>query len=212
MCLDSQARELIPFDKKLYYTHHSIVDIIHFCTGVLYDNSEEENILPKHLCKPCLQQMKTAFDLKTKCIESDKYLSSILCSTVSNISPQELSGISINGASHSMEYYEESVAEDDDSTDGNINDMSMQEEETKHLTKYKGSIDKSKKQKPRNMKSGGTSTCNICNKTFTYIKSYKRHMKNHKEEAYYSEANVVPCKNDELYFYNLRNEKNYLLF
>ncbi|CAO1389621.1 unnamed protein product [Diamesa tonsa] len=177
VCLDSQAGQLIPFFKKLSFTTYSIVDLIHFCTGVLYDDSEEENILPKHLCKPCLQKIKISYELKSKCIESDKYLSTILCSTGPTISGQELTGIELDEASFmpvsdAVEYYDDSMAntEENESTDDHFNDMVT--------------LAEIKKQRPaRNMKNSRISTCNICQREFKYSKSYKRHMKEHEAKA-----------------------------
>lgn len=157
----------------------------------MYDDSEEENILPKHLCKPCLQQMKTAFELKTKCIESDKYLSSILCSTAPIIQP-ELVGIGIDEPSNAIEYYDDSMAntEDNESSDQQSNDMVTLEDIIKHPKLIKNTNYKSTRQKPRNMKNSKITTCNICKRQFTYSKSYVRHMKQHEEDD-------NSCKNHE---------------
>lgn len=179
VCLDS-ARELVPFDKKLYYTQYSIIDLIHFCTGVVYNDSEEENILPKHLCIPCLEKIQTAYELKTKCVESDKYLSSILGSTVSH---QELPEILIDEpfmpSIEVLPYYEESMANtgENDSSDDYSNATYLMKE------LISGHSKTNKRVLPRNLKSGKSSTCNICQKVFKYSKSYNRHMERHEEES-----------------------------
>lgn len=156
-----------------------------------------------------MQKIQTAFELKTKCIESDKYLSSILCSTLPDISQQELPGIEIEETSFlpsldTMAYYGELIdyTGNDDSTDGHSNEDFMMDEQPP--VKYKSEIYKSKKRMvPRNMKSSKTSTCNICQKVFTYIKSYKRHMEKHEQESQAEEtykiqisdhSNDISCK------------------
>ncbi|CAO1382023.1 unnamed protein product [Diamesa serratosioi] len=186
VCLDS-ARELVPFNNQLHYTEYSIVDIIHFCTGVEYNDSEEENILPKHLCLPCLGKIHTAYELKLKCIESDKYLSSILGSTVPGIPHQELPGIDIDETTfmpslNTVSYYGEPM--DNQSSDGQSNISYFQEEQfSQPIEDNKDGLEKCKRRRGKNIKSSKMLICNICQKVFKYSKSYNRHMDKHKEEG-----------------------------
>lgn len=174
-----------------------------------------------------MQKIQTAYELKTKCIESDKYLSSILGSTLPEISQQELPGIEIDETPFlpsldTMAYYGELMdyTGNNDSTDGHSNENYMMDELIEQPpVQYKGEIYKSKKRMlPRNMKSGRTSTCNICQKVFTYIKSYKRHMEKHKQESQAEEtykiqisdhSNDLSCKNIK-HTYNFNDENIFI--
>jgi uncharacterized C2H2 Zn-finger protein len=141
------------------YASLSIAQMILYCVGINC-NTKADYVFPKNICEHCLEKLKVAHELKTKGIESDRYLQNILLSQTPEIDIDDhlltpFEPVPPSGLSDIID------EEDEDSL------LQPVEEDTEPAR----SAETSRQYKEY--------TCEVCNKTFKYRKPYINHLMVH---------------------------------
>ncbi|CRK91176.1 CLUMA_CG004861, isoform A [Clunio marinus] len=163
ICLESPGI-LIPFDSRVHFTLKSIPQVIKFCLDIDC-NIVGGDILPKSICQVCLEKLQTAYEIKSKGKESEKYLKDIL---LNQIESQE----TLPTYSSTSRY---------DVSDGES--LLVQVESPKN-----GDVEKLLS---RGLIRGYRSlfSCTVCLKQFKYSKPFLNHMMLHNKNG-----NITPAK------------------
>lgn len=154
-------------DFRTNFASYNIAQLIQFCLGITC-NPKGEDILPKNVCESCLEKLKVAHELKTKGIESDRYLQNILLSQASEIEIDD----------HLLTPFDPppppvglSDTIDDDDEDSLLQPV---DEGTEVIRLSETS---------RQGKNYKEYSCAVCRKTFKYRKPYMNHLLIHPEPS-----------------------------
>jgi hypothetical protein len=154
----------------VYYTTKTLPQLIRYCLDINC-NINDGGISPKNICQACLDKIQIVFEFKYKSTESDKYLKQIIkhSETQQGAEEQDITPYSPALNHHFLddessllqpldEKNDENDDDDDSSNEYSANGVQHYKKGTRH----------------------GDFTCNLCAKTFKYVKPYKNHMKSHK--------------------------------
>ncbi|KAG5682861.1 hypothetical protein PVAND_012182 [Polypedilum vanderplanki] len=188
LCLDSSS-SLISFETVVHFSTKSIPELIKYCVDV-ESNLNDGGISPKNICQPCLEKLQVIHEFKWKCHESDKYIKQII-SHSGEIVTDEADITPYNPAPLDESYSYDDGGDDDDDEDNLLQPMEPMNFNYQAPPTLQPKL-KSLKSYPKSdrlvldgieLKKGmrhGMFVCQLCNKSFKYVKPYKNHLKTHK--------------------------------
>lgn len=164
---------------RLLYTQRTLPSLIKYCLDIDC-LSNDGGIAPKNICQSCLDKLQIVFDFKQKSQESDRYLKQII--SHAQPEPQPAPGPEIPYASYPDD--EESLLQpmDDD----------FEDQQNGSASTSKSIMDQNL---PKKGQRHGDFECQICLKSFKYVKALNKHMKLHKQQklqaSYYQRKKMM---------------------
>lgn len=159
---------------RLLYTQKTLPQLIKYCLDIDC-SSNDGGIAPKNLCQSCLDKLQHTFEFKSKSQESEKYLKQIISHSIAQ-QPEPVAEIpdeDISMIPYSTSY---------DDPDNLLQPMDDYEDLIHGVNGSGFNTKAAKDDLPRKGLRHGEFQCQICSKSFRYIKAYKNHIKMHKQQ------------------------------